>query len=315
MAMLLTISVTLFGDWGENVFWPLLVGIVAGVVVLGLGGLLAGRRKRQSAAKDITRVELTVKPPEQPKLLVVEEKSQRYRHVLALMNRGRSSTEKLTITEIARMMNVPKVGELEQVFCGDVEPDEVFSRKFADTFGINLRWLLDGKLNPYTPEGPVEAYPLDYWDYIIKTRPRYVYFVRSHDDIGETAILLEVGDWKYVRLDYTWNISGCVGGTGKAQLMSFYELVIRLRDIPLHRRKFFLGGYLLDKELFDEMLSGKVFPGSVIARRSQSSWWNELESAGELYWRPDEYEARYGRAFVEAQEIIRVELGLSGVNE
>ncbi len=310
--MLSSISTTLFGEWGENVVWPLLVAVIGGLLVVWLRYLLVGRRKRSSAVP-ITRVELAIEPPKPPKLIEVEKKSQRYRHVLDLINEGKINVvDKLTITEMARMLDRSRVGKLEEIFSGIIEPDEMFSRRFANTFGINLSWLLDGKLEPYTPEGPVKTYPHEYWEYIMEIVPTNIYFVRAHDDVGETIILLKQGEWKYIRLDYTWNISGCVGGTGRSQIMSLYELILRFRSIPLHQRRFFLGGYLLKTESFDDIISGKIFPGTNISRKSQSSWWNELARAGDRYWQPDEYEAHYGRSFVEAQEIIREQLGLKG---
>ena len=236
-------------------------------------------------------------------LTEVEKVAKRFRFILELMNEGRNYSQ-FNIPQLAQLMKLHKISELENVFTGKIEPSFSFIEDFCRTFGVSKRWLIEGEGAPYSNELPSKNDPMDYLPIIEEVNPESIYFVRENTDTASAFILLKVSKWKYFILDRTWHISDVVGAGGERQLYSFYKLIKELRDKRgLHTSCW---GITLNKDEFSSLLCGETFPGKYTdAGFSEDPWWDDLTDVNHKYPIAENYEQWHGKSFIKAQEIIR----------
>lgn len=236
-------------------------------------------------------------------LTETDKVAKRFCTVLELMNEGRRYT-KFTIPQLAQLMKLHKISELENVFTGEDEPTFLFIEDFAKTFGVNAAWLTEGKGAPFLNELDTFSDPLDYLPLIEELKPEGIYFVRENSDTAPAFMILELTNWKYFILQRTWHISDVVGAGGQRQLYSFYALIKELRDKRgLHTKCW---GITLNKNDFDVLLCGGVFPGKYFdSGFSEDPWWDDLTDINHKYPIAENYEHWYGKSFVRAQRIIK----------
>ncbi|WP_312376244.1 hypothetical protein [Stutzerimonas nitrititolerans] len=281
----------------------------AGVTVITL--VLSLLFKRKSSAKlDASlnqQVDLkeagsfqSVSPKE---LTEVEKVAERFRTILELMNEGRSYSQ-FTIPQLAQIMKLHKISELENVFTGRTEPSFTFIEDFCKTFGVCKEWLIEGKGAPYSSDTPSKSDPMDYLSLIEEANPENIYFVRENSDTAPAFILLKVSKWKYLILRRTWHISDAVGAGGQRQLYSFYSLIKELRN--KRRLHTSCWGLTLSKDEFNSLLCGQKFPGKYTdAGFSEDPWWDDLTDINHKYPIAENYEQWHGKSFIKAQEIIK----------
>ena len=188
----------------------------------------------------------------------VEKISGRFRAVLDLMNEDRHYS-KFTIAQLAGIMRLDKVSELENFFTGIEEPTLNFVNRFCEAFGVNKSWLLEDKEHPFSDDKHPKAEPLDYFEDIQDIEPEYIYFIRENTETAPAFIVLKLSEWNYKILRRTWHISDHVGAGGQASLLSFYKLVNKLRDKGYYLQ---CGGLTLEKNDFRALLFGDKFPGN-----------------------------------------------------
>lgn len=236
----------------------------------------------------------------------VEKVAKRFKETLDLMNGGRDYS-KFTIPQLAQIMKLHKISELENVFTGREEPTFDFIEHYSNTFGINKQWLIEGKGSPYSNEFRTHSDPMGYLSEITELNPEGIYFIRENTDTAAVFILLKLTKWKYVIFDRTWHISDKVGAGGQRQLYSFYKLVKELRDnLHLYTKCW---GLTLDKKEFSALLNGNVFPGSHFdIGFSEDPWWDDLTDINHSYPIAENYEKWHGKSFIKAQEIIKWQL-------
>lgn len=229
----------------------------------------------------------------------------RFNQVLDLLNERRSYG-KYTIAGLAQLMKLHSVGELECVFLGSQEPSFEFIDHFCATFGINRSWLIEGKEAPFSEYEGVHFDPLDYLYEIEALEPSRIYFIRSASELGEVFLLLKLSDCKYKIVSQIWHISDHVGAGGESQIFGMYQLIVKLKKSRLST---FCGGRTLPEERFNELFSGKVFPGSVIDFPVQENpWWDDFVDVNHEYPISSNYESLYGKGFMVAQSIVRWKL-------
>ena len=211
----------------DNVDW-----ILSGVgvfLVKGVWSALARRHPESSlGAPNETIHAPPVEPPASEPVprseeLEVERIPKRFRTILDLMNEDRPYS-KFTISQFARSMALRRVGELEDVFTGRVEPTFQFVEKFCETFGVNFEWLVHGQMSPFSNGEMTKYDPLSYLDEILDLHPLGVYFVRENTETAPAFILLQLSDSKFKILHRTWHVSDHVGAGGESQLVGLYRL-------------------------------------------------------------------------------------------
>ena len=261
----------------ENKDW-LFSGAGVAVITLVLSFLF---KHKTSAKPDITQNQpVGIKETESlqsisPKELTeVEKVVKRFRTVLELMNEARNYSQ-FTIPQLAQLMKLHKISELEDVVTGRTEPSFSFIDNFCNEFGVSKEWLIEGKGAPYLSDIPSKSDPMDYLSLIDELEPESIYFVRENTDTAPAFILLKVSKWKYLILCRTWHISDVVGASGQRQLFSFHCLIKELRD--KRRLHTSCWGLTLRKDEFNSLLRGESFPGKYTdAGFSEDPWWDDL---------------------------------------
>mgnify|MGYP000859430176 CR=1 FL=1 len=237
-------------------------------------------------------------------LTEVGKMAKRFRTILELMNEGRNYSQ-FTIPQLAQLMKLHKISELENVFTGRTEPSFSFIEDFCKTFGVCKEWLIEGKGSPYSSDMPSKSDPMDYLPLIEELKPESIYFVRENTDTAPAFILLKVSKWKYLILSRTWHISDVVGAGGQRQLYSFYSLIKELRD--KRRLHTICWGLTLSKDEFNSLLCGETFPGKYTdAGFSADPWWDDLTDVDHKYPIAENYEQWHGKSFIKAQKIIKL---------
>lgn len=234
----------------------------------------------------------------------VEKIAKRFQHILILMNTGRTYQE-YTIAKLSQLVKLHKISELENIFLGVEDPSFDFMQRFCGTFGVNYEWLAEGKGEPYYNDGPRGYDPLDNIEYIKSSNPVEIYFIFCKSDIGEAFITLKFSDWKYKILYKIWHISSHVAGEGQRQILSMYKFIKKLRAEGFYNRCW---GRILDQSSFDKLYSGSSFPGSIIGKYANSPWWDDFTDIYHKYPIAENYAMRYGKGFIDAQDIVRWKL-------
>ena len=225
----------------------------------------------------------------------------RFRTVLELMNECRTYN-KLTIAELASIAGLPRAGELERYFSGEEEPTFAFVDHFSSVFGVNHHWLKFGEVTPYISEETRHLEATDYYDRIVSLAPAYIFFVQDKSTCRESGIVLKLADWKYHTLPRYWRISTEVGSTGRHQIYSFYQLIVKLKNDGFYGR---CGGRRLTPQQFVRLFGGQVFPGALIDRpMAESNWWDDFTDIIHEYPIATRYRELYGEEFVAAQRIV-----------
>lgn len=225
----------------------------------------------------------------------------RFNQVLDLLNEKRTYG-KYTIAGLAQLMKLHSVGELECVFLGSQEPSFEFIDHFCATFGVNRNWLIEGKEAPFRESERTHFDPLEYLDEIEALAPNRVYFIRSASEVGEVFLLLKLSDYKYKIFSQVWHISDHVGAGGQSQIFGMYQLILALQK---SRFSTSCGGRVLPEDEFNDLLSGKVFPGSVIEFPARENpWWDDFVDVHHTYPISSNYESWYGKGFLAAQSIV-----------
>lgn len=285
----------------ENISW-----IFSGIGVK-VGSYLL-KKKDNSNIEDQQKLEKYNKNLHKEKLkkelTEVQKLSKRFQLVLNLMNENRASCLKFTIAKLAEIMNLQRISELEDILIGRQEPDFQFIEKFSKTFGVNKRWLVEGIGTPFSNDFQTKLYPTDYFEMIEEIKPDRIYFVKENSRTSPAFILLRVSKWKYLILHRTWHISDEVGATGQAQLYSFYCLIKKLynqKDLYIN-----CNGLILEKEEFNLLLGGEVFPGKFVdIGFTENPWWDDLVDIYHNYPISTSYENWYGKSFIKAQQIVK----------
>ena len=295
----------------EPGFEPFIVSITAILTLIGLSIKSSKSNKKEivveSDYQKSVDVESDVKKPTEVELV-----ASRFRESLELMNEGNTYTP-FTIAKLAQLMKLHKIGELERVFNAEEEPSFEFIAHFCNTFGISKNWLIHGQGTPYNNPGQTNFDPLEYYSEIEKENPNRIYFIMNNSEVGEVFILLELSDFKYKILQRTWHVSSHVGGGGRSQIYGLYKLIRKLKKND-HSLK--CGGRILEPEVFEKLLSGRVFPESVLSRPSfENPWWDDFTDVYGKYPISSNYEEWYGKGFSYAQSVVREKLEAESANK
>lgn len=214
-----------------------------------------------------------------------------------------SDYSKKSLSKICDYINYPSVSELEKYFSGEVEAPREFILKYADNFGLNYNWLRHHEGSPIKLHEFYATRAYEYYEIILNLKPSTIFYVRSESKRGESGIVLKLDEHKYIVFPATFNISSFVGGIGRKQIISFYELIKALKNHFSFLRNF---GLILPEEEFDDLFTGKVYPTKAFECKTLClHWWDDLLDYDHKYPISQDYERMYGIEFINAQEIIR----------
>lgn len=234
----------------------------------------------------------------------VTDISERFNHILKLMNPWPQDwPQDFSVGKLAEIMGFEKVSDLSKYFNGQEEPTFAFMEKFCNCFGVNADWLKFGDATPYCSTEYPALYALDYYERICELQPKFIYFVKSNSKECKTVIALEIEEYKYIYFPKSYHISSYVGSTGREQIFSFYQLIRKLKDSGFYNQCF---GRIVEPKLFRDIITGRVFLGSVCNRYGfNESWWDDFTDVYHKYPIAKGYEKRHGKEFIYAQRIVR----------
>lgn len=234
---------------------------------------------------------------------MIQDISQRFQQVIEMMNQGLDAQE-YKVSVLAEAMGLKKASELYNYYNGTKEPTFKFMEIFSQRFGINPDWLKYGNGTPFKSGEASELFPYNYYKRIRELNPRTIYFVRSKSNTVSTGIVIGIDEFKYIYFPKVYYISSYVGGTGRAQILSFYELIRALK-----KDNYACLGRTITEEQFYDVFSGNVFPG-VVKRLATFSdpWWDDFTDVYHQYSIAKNYGEWYGEEFIKAQKIVREEI-------
>jgi len=234
--------------------------------------------------------------------------SKRFQKLLKLMNENRGEYNKFTIAKLSEILNLDRRSILDNIISGRKEPTFEFIKNFCKTFRINYDWLNEGKGYPFYIEYNYFS-PMDYLTDIIKLNPERIYFIQNKSETAETFIMLGFSEWYYMVGTITWHISNNVGASGQSQIYDLYRLIKELKENMFSSKCM---GLKLESKEFYNILYGKSFPGSCLigemGRRGNNPWWDDFTDITHYYPIADRYEEMHGKSFIDAQNIVKLQI-------
>ncbi len=262
-------------------------------------------RAQTSQTKNATRLVQSLDSTETKnsiKALTEAEKiSNRFKSILDLMNEGRNY-QLYTISKLAQILDMEKVGDLEDIFLGKTESTFNFMKKFCEEFGVSYPWLTDGEGAPFDNKDNTMYSPS--YETFKKIIPERIYFIRAKP-LGEAFAILQIKDWKYLTIYRSWPIHSGTGQGGQSQIFDFYKLILKLEQNGFSSR---LRGLHLDEEDFRLLHQGSIFPGKLLDGAVDDGWYIHFTDIDHRYWTTENYKQKYDKNFIGAQRVIQSEL-------
>jgi len=234
----------------------------------------------------------------------------RLNHVYQLLNQGCTEHNKLSVSRIAHILGLEKVGTLQSYFDGTSEPTFQFLDAFAAPFGIFPSWLKFGEGNPFFSKEPMHLYATSYLNRIEELSLKCIYFIKSNHEAGDSGILLQLSDFEFVYFPKTWPISSYVGGTGLSQILEFYKLTMTLKT---EHPSIGCQGRIIDRNRFSDLFSGRIFAGFVTTE-NENPWWDDFTDIYRENQDAATYEESYGKEFLKAQDSVKYFFELTNKN-
>lgn len=231
------------------------------------------------------------------------ELGQRFTNSVELM---KLNNHTLTYSKICDHLNYKSVSLVEKYFSGEMEASKKFIKKYCDFYGIEYEWLRHGDKNPFQLRSRYVSRIADYREDILNLNAKAIFYVRSGSQNGKSGIVIKLSDQKYLSFPSTFNVSSHVGGEGRKQIVSFYELIKSLTSTFSFFQTF---GLILTEEEFNDLFNGRIYPQKVFESNIRClHWWDDLLDIYHKNPISADYEKMYGLEFLKAQEIIKREI-------
>lgn len=268
-----------------------------------------GRTAEEEHRRIVEEALVEPSPPERQ----IKTVTKRLNLLLLLLRYGQNSYREMTIAQMAEHIGLNTAGGLEAYFFGEDEAPFSLLDRISEAFGLYPDWLKHGHYNgPFNLRSrslreihlPSHAGRENLSSLVEKLKIKRIFFVRCLNETGHATIVLQISDWKYEGFYDDWHVSRHVGATGERQLFELWSL---LKGIEHDRslRLITMGCDLPDK-VYSDLVSGNVFPGSILQNQDYYSNWfddftdvkHEMPIAGDGY-------ASYGEGFKQAQAKVR----------
>lgn len=246
--------------------------------------------------------------------------TQRFASAISMINE-KAYDDAVSIPQMALELKLDKIGDLEKVVAGEIEPSLEFVREFCETFGINYKWLALGESHPFVfHRSAASSAACNYLydlDRLEKLNPEKIYFVRNNSETGEAIVIIKHSRWKFEELPYYLHISSHVGATGTHELCEFYNAIKELRHSNLVLR---CEGRFLDRTTYRRLTHGEAYPGAILRASHNSRWWIDFQDINHQVEQSVDgwdgvpsrkiditarYKQQYGQSFLDAQKIVR----------
>lgn len=219
------------------------------------------------------------------------------------MNMMQLNHKKLTYSKICDSLNYDTVSKIEDCFSGRAEAPKEFLKAYCNYYGIDYQWIRHGEKNPFELLSFHASRAIEYRDTILDLGTKSLFYIRSKSENGDSGIVLKLSEFKYIVLPSTFHISSHVGGEGRKQIVSFYELIKSLTSNFSFLHTF---GLVLPEDEFNQLFSGRIYAGKVFETNSLClHWWDDLLDVCHKLPIAKNYENMYGVEFIKAQNIIK----------
>ncbi len=212
----------------------------------------------------------------------------------------------LTIPEIATILGLSSVSDLENYFLAEKDAPFDLLDQIANTFGLCPGWLKFGHIGePFV----YQIYGLHYrrgglLGLIEELKPQRIFFVRCLNDEGNAHVAFRLTDRKYEGTYDNWNISEHVGRTGERQLYELWQSLNKIEERPeLYGIKV---GCDLPEDPYLSLVRGEMYPGTLLEdERYRSFWFDDFTDIDYKYPIGADRYSRHGSGFVQAQRLVR----------
>lgn len=216
----------------------------------------AHRNNRSMNAEIIARLEQTLLP----------SLADRLRSLIAQINDARP-LHPILPSLIAERIGENSASYVERVFDGLDEPSFELLDRISSLLGVGSNWLKHGLGQPF-PAAFERGLGIGFVDKLAEMKPERIYVIRSRNEAGNVAIVLQLDDVKYATIRTPLHASDQIGAGGERDLAAFSNLCYRLS----RRRDLNTSGLLLDNETFSGLIGGTVYPRTAVQAGSSSMW-------------------------------------------
>jgi hypothetical protein len=197
------------------------------------------------------------------------------------MNSALEGDDRFTLQGLARHAGHKDWRRLEQIVDGSADADEAELTELADALGLNFEWLLEGKGAPFCTDADTFRPEVeDVYRDIMALNPEQIVLVRQreggygHHD-AFIVVKRDAVRWHVFR--DTHPACNRVGGTGARQLFDMCRLFRKLDRADFEDRVPCYGRHL-DSPVFEHLLEGEIYPGSVLRYLRNDQWWQAFSA-------------------------------------
>lgn len=229
--------------------------------------------------------------------------AKRLDYALTLINDTDGLSRKLNVESLGEILGLQSVNELKKYYITTEEPTYEFIEMVADKLGINPKWMKAGEGNIFKSElkrlhRGMELFQESDYDEIQE-------FIIAMLDVPYERYIVLVRRMNEVKYEYypkalIFYRSG--GGEGASQLYSVYEMLRKLDK----EFKMPSGVYLLNETTYNNLLQGKIYPGSIKKERYEAGLLDDfIRLKG---FDKQRFMNAYGKTFLDAQDCVLEEI-------
>ena len=229
--------------------------------------------------------------------------AKRLDYALTLINDTDGLSRKLNVESLGEILGLQSVNELKKYYITTEEPTYEFIEMVADKLGINPKWMKAGEGNIFKSElkrlhRGMELFQESDYDEIQE-------FIIAMLDVPYERYIVLVRRMNEVKYEYypkalIFYRSG--GGEGPSQLYSVYEMLRKLDK----EFKMPSGVYLLNETTYNNLLQGKIYPGSIKKERYEAGLLDDfIRLKG---FDKQRFMNAYGKTFLDAQDCVLEEI-------
>ncbi|TIH19256.1 XRE family transcriptional regulator [Marinifilum sp. JC120] len=226
--------------------------------------------------------------------------SRRVGKVVEMMNAGRHT--RYTLAELAQVLGMERVGDLEKIISGENEPSFKFLKDFSCHFGVDFDWLASGQNTPFATTLIHFNFPGAYLEIIEEQQPEKIYFVMCQGDTPDAFIVLKNSRLNYSVCPTMWRISSRIDYGVEILLHDFYKMQQKMDAMGMFSKCYSVS---LKRDVFHELHYGEIFPGRALEEACKSKWFEDFFDIYHKYPIADRYGEFYGAEFLLAQGIVR----------
>ena len=228
--------------------------------------------------------------------------AKRLEYVISEINCGvKDKKYKYNTERIADFLGYDSVNELKKYYINSNEPDYTTIDFIAGKMGVNADWFKFGNGEPFETNLPWLHDATE----IFKNSSMVEEYCFAMLDVAvrpELVVIRKINEIKYDFFPRPFTFHADVGAGGQYELLTVYQMLKRLNQ----ENRMPLGVYKMKENRFNDLLSGKMYPGMVIDEEYCNYLLDDFISFNEE--KISKYLEWYGSAFVNAGKCVLEQL-------